>query len=122
MQRKRHAAQGSLSAEESAEKSSLQQQGSVPAAQWSPAQWTLLSKEELVEIGNTRYRDSSARFANMIYIVEQVEGLFSYLFPSEERIQRYLSQIEQVLREAWAAKMDGPQAAEMPLDIIAHVV
>ena len=66
MQRKRRAAQGSLSAEESAEKSGLQQ-GALSVAQWSPAQWALFSKEELIDIGNTRYRNSSARYSNTIF-------------------------------------------------------
>ena len=55
-------------------------------------------------------------------MVEQAKGSFSYLFPFEDRIKRYRSQIEQSLCEAWAAKMGGPQAAEMAQDIIAHVV
>ena len=55
-------------------------------------------------------------------MVEQAKGSFSYLFPFEDRIKRYRSQIEQAHREAWAAKMGGPLAAETPQDIIAHVV
>ena len=51
-----------------------------------------------------------------------MEGSFSYLFPTEERVQRSRSQLEQALREAWAATMGGPQAVEMPHDIIAQVV
>ena len=50
LQRKRRGVTSSLSAVESAEKYSLQQ-GLVPAAQWSPAQWALSSKEELIDIG-----------------------------------------------------------------------
>ena len=119
--RKLRAAHGSLTAEECAEKASLMQ-GVLPIAQWSPAQWALFSKAELTEIGNSRFRDSSARFVNTIYFVEQVEGSFSYLFPTEERVQRSRSQLEQALREAWAATMGGPQAVEFPRDIIEQVV
>ena len=115
--RKLRAARGSLTAEECAEKACLLQ-GLSPIAQWSPAQWALFSNAELTDIGNTRYRDSSPRFVNTIYFVEQVEGSFSYLFPTEERVQRSRSQLEQALREAWAATMGGPQAVEFPRDII----
>ncbi len=97
-----------------------------PIAQWSPAQWALFSTAELTDIGNTRYRDFSARFVNTIFFiyffVEQVEGTFSYLFPTENRAQRYRAQLERALREAWAATMGGPQAVEMLRDIIAQVV
>jgi hypothetical protein len=58
----------------------------MPIAQWSPAQWDLFSKAELFDIGYTRYRDSAARFSDTIYIVEQVEESFSYLFPTEDRV------------------------------------
>ncbi len=83
--RKQRAAQDSLSADERAQKSSLQQ-GSVPMSKWSPAQRALFSKAELIDIGNTRYRDSSAHYSNTIYFVEQVEESFSYLFPTEDRV------------------------------------
>ncbi len=105
--RKLRAANGSLTAEECAEKACLLQ-GLSPIAQLSPAQWALFSKVELTDLGNTRFRDSSARFVNTIYFVEQVEGSFSYLFPTEERVQRSRTQLEQALREAWAATLGGP--------------
>ena len=71
----------------------------MPIAQWIPAQWTLFSKTELIDIDNTRYRHSSVRYSNSIS--------FSYLFPTEDRVQRYRAQIERALREAWAATMSG---------------
>ena len=106
-------ARGSLTAEECAEKACLLQ-GLSPIAQWSPAQWALFSKVEITDLGNSRFRDSSARFVNTIYFVEQVEGSFSYLFPTEERVQRSRTQLEQALRDAWAATLGGPQAIEFP--------
>ena len=90
--------------------------------QWSPAQWALFSKAELTDIGNTCYRDPSARFINTVLFVEKVEDSFSYLFPTEDRVQRYRAHIERALRDAWAATMGGPQAAEMAPDNIAQVV
>ena len=50
-----------------------------------------------------------------------MEDTFSYLFPTEDRVQRYRAELERALREAWAATMGGPQAVEMPRDIIAQV-
>ena len=119
--RKQRAAHGSLTAEECAEKACLLQ-GLSPIAQWSPAQWALFSKVEITDLGNSRFRDSPARFVNTIYFVEQVEGSFSYLFPTEERVQRSRTQLEQALRDAWAATLGGPQAIEFPRDIIEQVV
>ena len=119
--RKQRAAHGSLTAEECAEKACLLQ-GLSPIAQWSSAQWALFSKVEITDLGNSRFRDSPARFVNTIYFVEQVEGSFSYLFPTEERVQRSRTQLEQALRDAWAATLGGPQAIEFPRDIIEQVV
>jgi hypothetical protein len=68
--RKQRAAQGSLTAEECAEKVRLLQ-GLTPIAQWRSAQWALFSKAKLADIGNTRYRDTSARFINTVFLLSK---------------------------------------------------
>ena len=103
-ERKLRAERGALNSSECKERAGLEQ-GSVPIAMWSSADWALFSHADIARIGNTQFLESASRAPNSIYIVEQTAGDFSYLFHDETSLTRNRAMVDKALWECWTRLM-----------------
>ena len=115
-ERKQRAERGALNSSECMERAGLEQ-GSVPIALWSSADWALFSQAEIARIGNKQFLESASRTPNSIYIVEQTAGDFSYLFHDEASLQRNRRLVDQALWECWTRLMGESDEIKSPADL-----
>ena len=115
-ERKLRAERGALTPPECKVRAGLEQ-GSVPIALWSSADWALFTQEEIARIGNFQFVESISRAPNSIYIVEQTAGDFSYLFHDEASLQRNRRLVDQALWECWTRLMGESDEIKNPADL-----
>ncbi len=75
--------------------------GVLPLTQWSSAHLALFTAAELRDLGDTKYRDSSNRFRDCIYITELSSGELDSLFPDEAALLRHRSKVQATVQQAW---------------------
>ena len=115
-ERKLRAERGALTPLECKERAGLEQ-GSVPIALWSSADWALFSQAEISQIGNKQFMESASRAPNSIYIVKQTAGNFSYLFHDETSLTRNRAMVDQALWECWTRLMGASDEIKSPADL-----